>query len=462
MVIDNTYSDPNSGLGLYTGGALKWSLATVQYPGTGTAKDFVFYNDQQGVASLYIDGNNSNVGIGTITPFQKLHVNGSILANGTINATTDVCIEGGACLSNVAVSSGSLNGTGTAWYIPMWNGTKTLNNSMIYQNGSRIGIGTTNPSELLHITQNVNSSSVMQFENPNSGTNAYAGIRLVSDGGSSFMYRTSTTYTSASPDSTYIQDAGGGDLVFYGASELMRMKNTGNIGIGGVTNPVGKLSLPTGAGGDIAWQNVAATDTYFQIGTTASGYWPYLGYTVKSDPNIANTFNKSTTDVTALALIDIHNGDFNVALKPGYGGGLGDSFDPLAESKFIIKQAGYVGIGTTNPQQKLHVNGSILANGIINATVDLCIQGGVCLSNVSASLANGTTSGTGTPGYIPMWNSTTSFNNSVIYQNGSNVGINTTNPQNTLNVVGSANVTGSIIFGSTNMTTKSNGDVDIW
>jgi len=63
----------------------------------------------------------------TTSPLQKLHVNGSILANGTINATTDVCIEGGNCLSSVGI--GSLSGSGTAWYIPMWNGTTSLNNS---------------------------------------------------------------------------------------------------------------------------------------------------------------------------------------------------------------------------------------------------------------------------------------------------------------------------------------------
>ena len=41
-----------------------------------------------------------DVGIGTRVPYAKLHVNGSLLANGTINATTDVCIVGGNCLSS--------------------------------------------------------------------------------------------------------------------------------------------------------------------------------------------------------------------------------------------------------------------------------------------------------------------------------------------------------------------------
>jgi hypothetical protein len=55
--------------------------------------------------------------------------------------------------------------------------------------------------------------------------------------------------------------------------------------------------------------------------------------------------------------------------------------------------------------------------------------------------------GSGTPGYIPMWNGTFSQNNSVIYQNLGNIGIGTVNPQNPLNVIGNINSTG-VVYGS--------------
>jgi hypothetical protein len=44
----------------------------------------------------------------------------------------------------------------------------------------------------------------------------------------------------------------------------------------------------------------------------------------------------------------------------------------------------------------------------------------------------------------------------------SRVGIGTITPQNTLNVLGTANVTGSMIIGNSNITTMSNGDVNVW
>jgi len=92
------------------------------------------------------------VGIGTSTPQRILHVNGSILSNATINATGDICIEGGVCLSTVSAGGGVINGAGTSGFITRWNASFQINNSVIFQNGNNfIGIATTNPQNPLNV-----------------------------------------------------------------------------------------------------------------------------------------------------------------------------------------------------------------------------------------------------------------------------------------------------------------------
>jgi hypothetical protein len=59
-------------LGLALNNQPKWSVATV------TGGQFQIFNDAIGQNALWVDGATNNVGIGTITPNQKLSVNGTV------------------------------------------------------------------------------------------------------------------------------------------------------------------------------------------------------------------------------------------------------------------------------------------------------------------------------------------------------------------------------------------------
>ena len=89
----------------------------------------------------------------------------------------------------------------------------------------------------------------------------------------------------------------------------------------------------------------------------------------------------------------------------------------------------------------------ILANGNIditgyNLTAGYLFGNGQYLTGINLTSFGGL-SGLGNYGYIPMWNGTTSQNNSNIFQLGNNVGIGTTSPATTLQVVSGGNVAGA-------------------
>lgn len=47
---------------------------------------------------------------------------------------------------------GAVKGSGTANYIPLWTGVKTLGNSIVFQASDSVGVGTTTPQATLDVT----------------------------------------------------------------------------------------------------------------------------------------------------------------------------------------------------------------------------------------------------------------------------------------------------------------------
>jgi hypothetical protein len=55
-------------------------------------------------------------------------------------------------------TGGSVSGSGTANYVSKWTGTSSQGNSIIYDNGTNVGIGTASPSYKLHVNGTAFSS----------------------------------------------------------------------------------------------------------------------------------------------------------------------------------------------------------------------------------------------------------------------------------------------------------------
>ncbi len=93
--------------------------------------------------------------------------NGSKLASNeftAINGTTFTLATG--CQANdivqavVSVTGGGIGGSGTTNYISKWRASGVLTNSIIFDNGTNVGIGTSSPNSILEIKASTTTSSI--------------------------------------------------------------------------------------------------------------------------------------------------------------------------------------------------------------------------------------------------------------------------------------------------------------
>jgi hypothetical protein len=189
------------------------------HPSDGGNNGFSFYNDMGGIRFRSSGGNmifatggfpgtdiltlaGSNVGIGSTTPNQKLVVTGNI------NVPTGSCyMVNGVCLVS---GGGTVGGSGTVNYVPKWATASTLANSLIFDNGTNVGIGTAAPGQKLTVAGTIESTS--------------GGIKFP-DG---------TTQATA---------AAGGASPWTTSGANIYNANAGNVGIGAATVPTYNLQV---------------------------------------------------------------------------------------------------------------------------------------------------------------------------------------------------------------------------
>jgi hypothetical protein len=242
---------------------------------------------------------------------------------GTVKATA--FLGDGSGLSNI---SGSVSGLNTG-YITKASSATTINNSAIYQNGSNIGIGTTNPSSLLHV----------------SGTGSIATALFESRSGSSVVDISTGAASS---------DAG---VRFFSAGKTVRGigidPNTDNFVLGHDYNWISSMTHdfvinPSG--------NVG-------IGTTNP--LTYKLY-VNGDIHIPvlNSIGTGTANENKIVFHDADNGKM--------------FFYTAAAQRMTINYSGNVGIGSTAPQAKLDVEGAVYVGngnvGIGTVTADYLLH----------------------------------------------------------------------------------------
>jgi hypothetical protein len=236
--------------------------------------------------------------------------------------------------------------TGTGIYRPAVNeiGLVTNGGERIRVSATgNVGIGTASPQTRLHIYSGVYGDSTGQPDNDflarihqadNSSLKGGLFVKQNWAADSSSVVEFGNDLVGGGAYASYYRISGLGNHVFGGTpsvnrKENMRITASGNVGIG-TTNPQQKLHI---SGGNL---------THLMLETTVNGAPRSCGITFRAA-------NSTIANPTGIYLDEADGiGVYAYGTTP----------------RIYLPYTGNVGIGTTNPQSTLHVNGIVSGNGI--------------------------------------------------------------------------------------------------
>jgi hypothetical protein len=385
-----------STLGQISGAYGSANALTYTYYG-GTA-----YNN----AAMYILSSNKNVGIGTTSPVAKFEVTdgSSSITLQEYSSGAAIFLDGvngdftGGDYFHILANSNSYLGLGG-----YGGGTTPLNIS----NDGKVGIGVTSPATRLYVKE-TGAANTAIFENSGQAY-SFAAIKVAESQNNKAVLSFAVGDALASTDifgeiNGIVTNNGGaltGDLYFKtnqgdNMQERMRILANGNVGIG-TTSPNSLL-------------------TVVDSGGTGLEFIPQDAY----NRNIIFSYKRSASTYKKLVL---SANDFSFVT-----GGVND--------RMVIENGGNVGIGTTSPQAKLHVESKILISQDTGDRPKLAFSENVSNDDEFVIEYNGAGGGTGN--YVAFYSDISTWTNigdglNFIPANG-RVGIGTTSPDQKLEV----------------------------
>ena len=258
------------------------------------SRDISFDNVTQG-AIMFLEGSNGNVGIGTSSPNEKLHVAGNIHAYDT-SADRALFASTAAGSTTVAIRS----------------------NGITHFNGGNVGIGTSSPGVKLDVDGQIRSDDAFLLQ---SGATAIGSIR--NQGGALDIRGDSTRNVSigsvTSPQALFVKGS------------------NGNVGIGTASPSYKFTAYGSSSDSEIVASFGSANDIseYTAIGLS--------GFIAGNDATKAGLALERTASFGVGKLHFLNNTTID------------DSDMTLSDSRMVIDIDGNVGIGTTSPTATLHV-----------------------------------------------------------------------------------------------------------
>ena len=254
----------------------------------------------------------------TITNNNQLTNGAGYALDSDLDAEETARIAGDANLQTQIdnINSDNVDGSGTANYVPKWTDGDTIGNSVIYDDGTNIGIGTSSPSSILSVVGGAIRSKDTDgeigfdfYQNSSVGL-----IRMRDNKGIAFYTNNTERMGVTAPGNVYLKDTSNNSAFYWDAS-------TARLGIG-TTSP-----------------------------------------TVSLDVNLNAQFNKLSVDGGFVNILG-NNSSINIGADKGGGAVLkynsNGNLDITPRSGYnTVFTSGNVGIGTSSPDVKFSVNGTI-------------------------------------------------------------------------------------------------------
>jgi hypothetical protein len=358
-VIDGYFTaELDFGSSVFNGNA-RWLEIIVRQGDSYDIRDYITLSPRQEVTptpyalqtrGIFVDGSN-NVGIGTTSPYQKLHImEGGIAFTDSVNPVDEKLLFLGIT---------GIGPDGRGYKFSWRNDDRSLRSDAmildrtgdVYFMGGNVGIGTPSPLYDLHINDydhayvKTESASGFAFFMADGINNS--GLVMKEDGTTK-----ANVYWNTANDSLSLNDGGEDDLVVKG----------NNVGIG-KSSPLGDLhtcgvdlSLPPLAiwGDDIVVEDYSSVIGLYSDSPSA-GVGSSIALGEIESGNLKDKWGIYRT-----------TNDNSAQLRFSYGSNRDVSANP---SRLTIAPSGNIGIGTDVPQGKLHVDGNVRVGN------DLTVEG---------------------------------------------------------------------------------------
>ena len=370
-----------------------------------------------------------NVGIGTTSPSQKLHVDGNAL----ISAEKYYYTAGtGAGFGSDASGNFKIRQNGA---------------DLIFGSGNNVGIGTTSPQQLLHVYKS-NAPAGIEIQGGLNTITAIGDVQAFIDFGTNDQSATGQIAGRIESLSEIANGAHNG-LAFYTGQQsrtpylqkAMQIRNTGAISFG-------SGSTAYGSSGQILKSNADASPTWVDASTVIGG--PYLPLSAGSSYPLTGglyipsyIYHAGDTN----ALFGFNGQDIFIINTNGGRRLTVTNTEATFENNLIVD--GNVGIGTTNPVQNFVVADATNGNGIElvpagTGTIQAYNRGTSLYNTLNIdSLSNRIRSVNET-----VFNNGSGFSESMRILSGGNVGIGVTSTSYKLEVGGASKISGNVIIGT--------------